>query len=231
MGLGNEKPVKYLSISKEGGKVRHKDGEAEHLYDYLEARLDRIELKTEEWQGSEYTKYYFWFSDGGVRLCLQSSEGSSFSRSLINSIASLSDPSTLLRVRPYEKERGERTFTVPYVTLGSSDESLSWAVPPEKIPTAERVKVGDKQVLNDSERRKFFRQLAATINKKLETKPDQTGAGRGIGGSPSSDRDEQDSGTPDQSPTPASPSDVYGSSSLGEGLPEGFDGSSDDLPF
>lgn len=217
MGLGNSPDMIYLSISKDTGKIRCKDGDSEVHYDYMEGVLESVELRRESYQGSEFYKYYFMFRDGEQVLALQSSEGSSFSRSLLNSLCGLDDMGVVVRVTPYQKSYQERTYTVPYVTVGGA--SVSWAVAPEGIPDAERVQVGDKMVLDDKARREFFRKMAARVNARLESvEVDESGLG--------------DTGGPAEAVYGGDSSDggAGGGDSDGSGLPE-IDDYDDELPF
>lgn len=165
MGLEQRPQAKYSTIGKDSGKIRHKDGETEVLYDSLVAKLYKIELREETYKGNTFNRYHFHLKDGDKLFILQSSETSAFSRSLINALANI-DYNRKIRIAPYQKTYEDRTYAVPYVE--QSGESVSWRVPPEEIPDVEYVNVGGKQVANDSARNKFYKAMASRINELVE---------------------------------------------------------------
>jgi hypothetical protein len=143
MGLEKRKPRKFLSIYK--GKIRHKQGDSEEFYDSLTGTLQKIELKTEEYQGQKSRRWYFHFTEGGTLFLLKSSEDTVFANSLLNCLGS-ADLSAPITVSPYIT--GEKEIAVPYVE--QSGEQVPWAI--EELPD------------DETARRKFMRKVASRLN-------------------------------------------------------------------
>jgi hypothetical protein len=154
MSLGIIQSKIYLNIKE--GKVFNKDTP----FEYVEGYLRGIEIKDREFRG-EAIKYWYinLESQSGELYSLALSYNSGVAKSLFNSLASATDFSKEVKIKPYLS--GEFTKLVTY--LGG--EKLSWKY--TELPKTEEVKVGDKTVKDESKRMEFIVNLVTEINSKI----------------------------------------------------------------
>jgi hypothetical protein len=154
MSLGAIQSKIYLNIKE--GKVFNK----ENPFEYVEGYLRGIEIKDRDFRG-EVIKYWYinLESQSGELYSLALSYNSGVAKSLFNSLASSTDFSKEVRIKPYLS--GAFTKVVTY--LGG--DKLSWKYP--ELPNVEEVKVGDKTVKNDSKRMEFIVNLVKEINRVI----------------------------------------------------------------
>jgi hypothetical protein len=151
MSLGTLQNKIYLNIKE--GKVFNKD----NPYEYVEGYLKGIEIKDRSFRG-ETIKYWYinLESQSGELYSLALSYNSGIAKSLFNSLASATDFSKEVKIKPYLS--GEFTKLVTY--LGG--EKLNWKYP--ELPPIEEVRVGDKIIKDDSKRMNLIVNLVTEIN-------------------------------------------------------------------
>ena len=156
MSLGIIKETNYLNIKE--GRIVTKDKEGkEHLYDYVEGDLQRIYQKEREFKG-EKVKYWYIELAGDkpelyYELALPYRSGTALS--IFNCLAS-AEKLQRVKISPYQS----KGYTKVVVT--NNGEKLSWKYP--QLPAIELVKVGDREVKDDSKRMKFLEEIVNTIN-------------------------------------------------------------------
>ena len=186
MPVGHRPAYNYYSINK-NGKIRSTSGDDKNEeYDFLWGILSGIDLQKDEWEGEVIYKYHFKLEDpieGGVDI-LQVGEASSAARGIIMSLMGL-DKICQVKFTPFTKTSDGRTYTnvwVEHRTHVNND----WEKCPEwakdvidHLPDVNEVELSDgRSILDDGERRKYIRGLAARIKKtKLNTLPESTGTG------------------------------------------------------
>jgi hypothetical protein len=175
MPVGHAPSKRYFSISKKG-KIRYKDynENKEYLYDYIEGILTRIELVEDTYEGEVITKWHLYLEDRDHSQIdvLQVGEASSAARSIITSLYCTPGQIGHIKISPYLKKVDGTSYT--NVWYEHEGETVDWDKKVlEAVPDVEEVMVGSKRVLDDSERRKFFRALASQVKKKkLNTRPE-----------------------------------------------------------
>jgi hypothetical protein len=154
MALGIRVKTKFVNIKD--GKL-YSEG---RVFDTLEARLVQIRLQEREFRGEKVLYWYFdLIGDKQEKYSLGIHYRSGVARSLINALASVLDYSIPVTIITYQP--GDFTKVI----VEQAGQKLSWKVdqlPPVKevaLPNGERVK-------DDSERLKFFRDLADDINSR-----------------------------------------------------------------
>lgn len=166
MPVGHQPTRRYFSISKEG-KVRYKDPDTkqEHLYDFIEGILTKIDLVQDEYEGEVIYKWHFHLEDKEHTQTdvLQVGEASSAARGIIMSLFSVDGPIEHIYVRPYKKKDVKYTN----VWFEHNGETVDWDEQLiEALPEVDVIDTGYKKIPNDGERRKFIRGLAARVKKQ-----------------------------------------------------------------
>lgn len=154
MSLGVIQSKIYLNIKE--GKVFKGDTP----FEYVEGYLRGIETKDRNFKG-ETIKYWYinLESQSGGLYSLALSYSSGVAIGLFNSLASATDFSKEVKIKPYLS--GDFTKLVTY--LGG--EKISWKYP--ELPPIDEVKVGGKIVKDNSKRMEFIVNLVNNINKVI----------------------------------------------------------------
>jgi hypothetical protein len=154
MSLGTLQDKIYLNIKE--GKV-FKGATA---FEYVEGYLKGIDVKDREFRG-EAIKYWYvnLQSQSGELYSLALPYYSGVAKSLFNSLASVTDFTKEIRIRPYQS--GEFTKVVTY----SGGEKLNWKH--TELPPIDEVKIGDKIVKDDSKRMSLIVNIVTEINTKI----------------------------------------------------------------
>lgn len=155
MPLGNLKKTTYISV-KDGRLVTKDEAGQETTHDYLEGTLVDITTRTKEFGREKVTSYLIEFHDeAGERLILSIGEKSGVARSVLNSLASVSDNFGKVRIVAYVKDGYSK------VAVYNNGERLAWKYP--EMPPVEERDVGGVTLKDDSKRLLFFRALANEI--------------------------------------------------------------------
>lgn len=177
MPVGHAPSKRFFSISK-NGKIRYKDRDTnqEHFYDYIEGILTKIDLVKDEYEGEEIYKWHFYLEDEHHTQTdvLQVGEASSAARGILMTLFCVDGPIGHVYISPYKKP--DSKFTNVWVE--HNRQTVDWKEEVKNaIPEAQVVQIGTRQIVDDTERRKFFRLLAARIkNEKLGVSPAQAAA-------------------------------------------------------
>jgi len=170
MGAGRHTGISktYFSINKEG-RVKHKNeaGEIE-LYDYLEGRLISIEPKDGEYEGQKTFRINIVLEDGGELLALECGRFSGFGRDLITKLINSADYQKI-RLTPFisvdkvnnkEYIRGSVRSNNEKIQLTDDEFAL--------IPKVDIVKIGNKEIVDDTERNVYIDNLIEKLSAKVK---------------------------------------------------------------
>ena len=183
MPVEKGKTFSYFSISKEG-KIRSTSGnDKDEKYKFIWGVLVGIEFVKDSWEGETIYKYHFKLEDPshGSMDILQVGEASSAARGMIMSLISIPGNIHQVKFTPFNKNHDGRTYTNVWVEH-RTHEADPWEDTPEwdkkitkHLPDIKEVKLSDgRNILDDGERRKYIRGLAARIKKtKLNLRPDE----------------------------------------------------------
>jgi len=172
VGHSDHSSRKFYSISKDG-KIRHKNratGQDEY-YDHIEGILTKIDLVEDEYEGEISHKYHFYLEDEQHTQTdvLQVGEPSSAARGIIMSLFSIQGPIGWIRIAPYQKDApdGKKYTNVWFEHNGQTVDWNQNAL--DRVPEVKEVIHNGKHFgFDDSERRQFYRQLAAVVrNQKI----------------------------------------------------------------
>jgi hypothetical protein len=170
MPVGVHDKKNYYSISKDG-KIRYKSGNQEHLYDYIEGNLTKIDLVKDEYEGEVNFRYHFYLTDSNVTDILQVGEQSSAARGILLSLVSIAGPIQKIKIAPYAKTKDGKTYTNVWFEHNGQTSDWDKAIL-EQIPPVEEVKLqSGKTFLDDSARVAFFRKLAKRAKSKIYDAP------------------------------------------------------------
>ena len=164
-------PRTYLGIAH--GRITHRNRETGEtdLYDNVTGLLTGIYERTAEFGGQEVSFYDFAIRSGSTDYVLSVNRDSSVARSLVNSLASVTDFSSPVVIKPWETDPDEtgRKYTNVGVYLGcvAKENKMSWAV---ELPKVQYQTVGRNRVADDTERFRVLQGLVATINGRIQGK-------------------------------------------------------------
>lgn len=150
--------VRYVNIKD--GKLVHREGGKEALYDYLEGELLDITTPTRTYNGEEVRVWYFKFKGKDSEdYILSIGYPSGVAKTILNALASTNDYKDI-KILPYERDGYTKVVTF------SNSEKLSWKY--EKIPPIEYVEIGGKKIKDDSKRMVLFDNISKEILQKLQ---------------------------------------------------------------
>lgn len=175
------KTVKYYSINK-NGRIRSTSGQdKDQQYESLWGILVGIELVEDSFEGKKNYKYQFKLEDPlhDHLEILQVGEASSAARGIILSLMSIPGRINLVHFSPYQKTVDDNAYTNVWVKhadkTGQAWQEIEWDKKlTDHLPPQKEVRFGDRVELDDWERRKYIRGIAARIKKtKLNLREDQ----------------------------------------------------------
>lgn len=164
---------KYYSMNK-NGRIRSTSREERGAeYRSIWGFFCGIELITDVWRGKRIKKYHFKLRQPGsdTTEILQIREGSSAARGIIFSLMSIPEEKIrYVRFSPYRKKYRGAIYTnvwVEYKTNASGEwKGVEWREELiDHLPEQTEIELMDRVVLDDSERRKYIRGLAARIKR------------------------------------------------------------------
>lgn len=168
-------PTNYFTINKEGDIRGSSKQVKDQVFQSIWGVLVGIDLKEDEWEGEKIFKYQFKLEDPahGQLDILQVGEKSSAARGIIMSLTAMDGPIRQVRFSPFTKKAGSEGKTYTNVWVSQRDhQDQPWQDTPEwpkemveGMPEVETMIIGDQKVLNDWERRKYIRQMAAHLKK------------------------------------------------------------------
>lgn len=161
-GLGNNERKCFLGIAQ--GKITYRPGrDAERqLFDFVEGTVKEILRRDATINGEPIKFYDFIIQNGSDTYALSVPINSGPARDIVLRLASIENFSgQTIRFSPWLKD----TYT--NVALYANGKKLDWGVDPKALPPINRVKVGRKEVIDDSERVDFIEGLVDTINTRL----------------------------------------------------------------
>lgn len=172
--VGTRPSINYYSINK-NGKIRATSGEDKNAeYDFLWGVLTGIDLHKDEFEGETVYKYLIKLEGPlhGEQDILQVGEASSAARGIILSLYSIGGKINQVKLTPYNKIIDGRTYTNVWIEHRSHQDN-DWGKTPEwdkvavdHMPEQKEIVLSDgRKILDDGERRKFIRGLAARIKK------------------------------------------------------------------
>ena len=160
LGQDNNKRKIYLSINH--GKVVKGSGVAKEEYSYIDGTIEAIYTKRSIFGNEEVERWFIDIRDGNelYSLCLPYSSG--VFKSIVLALASdeALTSSTPVRIEPYEGKNGY-TKVIVY----SDGVKLDWIT--KQLPSQHTIKVGGKQVRDDSEQMKFICSIVDIIRKRI----------------------------------------------------------------
>lgn len=158
MSLGLETKKTYLNIKD--GKIVKKTSFGEQSYDYVEGYLRAVSTVIREINRERLKFWQFELMDEkGETYILSLNYSSGVAKSILNAIANIDEEIKLIKIKPYPKDG----FTK--VVVYHNGNKLDWKY--NALPEVEIVKIGDKEVKDDSKRMAFFEKIAEEIRAKL----------------------------------------------------------------
>lgn len=148
------------------GKITRKVQGQENADTYtdIEGHLREVNVRNAEIKGVSTPFIDFIIEDGEDTYDLSVQFNSGVARSIILSLSSVQDfVGNVVRISPYLSKDGEHTNVAVFVNR----QKVSWVVEPSKIPALEYVQVGSQKVADDTKRSKFFSDLLAVIQQRL----------------------------------------------------------------
>lgn len=158
MSLGVITKKTYLNIRD--GKVILKENGSETIYDYVEGHLKNITIVIREFNRE---KLKFWnielLDSSGELYVLSVNYSSGVAKSILNSLAFIEGEIENVRITPYLKDGYTKAV------VHHNGEKLKWKY--DTFPEVDVVRVGDKEVKDDTKRMKWFEELTEGIVKKI----------------------------------------------------------------
>lgn len=163
MALGQNDNRKKIYLSIGNGKVVKGSGAAKEEYSYIDGTIEAIYTKRSSFRDEEVERWFIDIRDGNdlYSLCLPYASGvfKSIILALVSDEALTS--STPVRIEPYEGKNGY-TKVVVY----SDGVKLDWIT--KQLPPQQTIKVGGKQVRDDSEQMKLICHFVDVLRQRIE---------------------------------------------------------------
>jgi hypothetical protein len=160
LGQNDNRRKTYLSINH--GKVVKGSGAAKEEYSYIDGTIEAIYTKRSTFGNEEVERWFIDIRDGNdlYSLCLPYASG--VFKSIVLALASdeALTSSTPVRIEPYEGKNGY-TKVVVY----SDGVKLDWIT--KQLPPQQTIKVGGKQIRDDSEQMKLICSFVDILRKRI----------------------------------------------------------------
>lgn len=162
MALGQNDNRRKIYLSINHGKVIKGSGVAKEEYSYIDGTIEAIYTKRSTFGNEEVVRWFMDIRDGDelYSLCLPYSSG--VFKSIVLALASdeALTSSTPVRIEPYEGRNGY-TKVVVY----SDGVKLDWIT--KQLPPQKTIKVGGKQIRDDSEQMKLICSFVDILRKRI----------------------------------------------------------------
>ena len=166
MGLGRieQDQNRRIYLSFYNGKVERSENGTKEYFSFVEGYLHSIYSKIRNYGGEDVLKWFIELKDeSGDLYTISFPYSSGTFKSIILSLASetkLTDK-TILRIEPYKKDN----FT--NVTVWADGIKLDWIS--KDLPPVTTVKLGEKEIRDDTKRMEYIRLLTETINGRISS--------------------------------------------------------------
>ena len=172
MPVGNNKTVLWYSVNN--GKIRHRAGEDESFFDYIEGNLISIDKHTDKWAGKPVPKYQFKFEpdDHSYTEILSMGENSSALRGVLASLTTIPEKAIRqVRFRPYINAKNFDGDEVEFTNVDVSYRASS-GQPWQRLIEDESTQGMYKKIFrlmpqDENERVEYLRRMAESIKHRL----------------------------------------------------------------
>lgn len=135
-------------------------------FDTVEGVLTGISVGEFTYQNDTKKTLKLVFSDNSGERVQVESTFTFLTYNVINTLYGCKDLSKQIRIKLYVR-RGEKDMPAAYIECGG--ERASWAFEPSQLPKPQRVTVGKKEVIDDSEVVEFYERLVNEIASRIKS--------------------------------------------------------------